>query len=157
MSAIEQNREITLTRVFNAPASVLFEAYSKPEHIKRWFGPVGYPVTTAKIDFRVGGSFWFQMTGPTGELNTPFGGTYLEIVPDRLIRYDNGFLEPPGGERMIVTITFDELGDGQTALIMHTVFESRGMYVGHVGGGFEAGTQSGFDQLADLARELAAR
>ena len=112
MSAIEQNREITLTRVFNAPASVLFEAYSKPEHIKRWFGPVGYPVTTAKIDFRVGGSFWFQMTGPTGELNTPFGGTYLEVVPNEKLRYTDVFDDPNLPGEMVTTITLKTVSCG---------------------------------------------
>ncbi len=147
-------RELTITRIFEAPARLLFEAYSTPEHIKRWFGPVGWPVTLCEMDFRVGGKFRFAMTGPSGRQNTPFGGEYLEIIPDRKIVYDNGF-ETKGAGRMVVTVTFDELGGGRTKLTMHTVFESIAMYKSHTSRGFEQGTNSGLDQLADLVAELA--
>ena len=149
-----QTREVTIVRVFDAPARLLFEAYSRPEHIKRWFGPVGWPVTLAEIDFRVGGAFRFAMTGPSGEQNTPFGGEYLEIVPDRKIAYTNGFHEPGAG-RMTVSITFDER-DGRTTLTMHTVFDSDAMYEEHVGQGFVEGTNSGLDQLAELVARMRA-
>lgn len=147
-------RELTLTRVIDAPASLLFEAYSRPEHIMKWFGPVGWPVTLAEIDFRVGGMFKFAMTGPSGVQNEPFGGTYLEIVPDRKIVYDNGFNFE---KMMVVTVTFDELEGGKTRLTMHTVFASDEMAKMHIGGGFEAGTNSGLDQLEDLVADLASR
>ena len=49
----------------------------------KWFGPKGWPVTMCEMDFRVGGSFRFAMTGPSGKQNTPFGGEYREIVPNR--------------------------------------------------------------------------
>jgi uncharacterized protein YndB with AHSA1/START domain len=137
-----------ITRVFDAPARLLFLAYSKPEHVKRWFGPVGWPVTLCEMDFRVGGTFRMAMTGPNGRLNTPFGGTYLEIVPDRKIVYDNGF-ELPGAERSVVTVTFDE-ADGKTTLTIHTLFESVNMYRTHVAVGYEQGTRSGLDQLEAL-------
>jgi uncharacterized protein YndB with AHSA1/START domain len=149
-------REVTITRVFDAPARLLFEAYSKPEHIMQWFGPKGWPVTLCEMDFRVGGRFRFAMTGPSGRQNTPFGGEYLEIIPDHKIVYDNGF-ETKGAGRMVVTVTFDELEHGQTRLTIQTVFESIAMRNSHVSRGFEQGTNSGLDQLADLARELAAR
>jgi uncharacterized protein YndB with AHSA1/START domain len=149
-------REITITRVYDAPPRILFEAYSKPEHIMRWFGPVGWPVTLCEMDFRVGGKFRFAMTGPSGRQNTPFGGEYLEIIPDRKIVYDNGF-ETKGAGRMVVTVSFDELGGGKTKLTVHTVFESIAMYKSHTSRGFEQGTNSGLDQLAVLAAELAQR
>jgi uncharacterized protein YndB with AHSA1/START domain len=147
-------REVTITRIFDAPARLLFEAYTKPEHIMRWFGPKGWPVTLCEMDFRVGGKFRFAMTGPSGRQNTPFGGEYLEIIPDRKIVYDNGF-ETKGAGRMVVTVSFDEIGGGQTRLTIHTVFESIAMRKSHMSRGFEQGTNSGLDQLADLAAELA--
>jgi uncharacterized protein YndB with AHSA1/START domain len=151
-------REITITRVFNAPARLLFEAYSKPEHIKKWFGPVGWPATTAEMDFRVGGRFRFQMTGPGGEPGPPFGGEYLEIVPGKKLVYDNGFLEPgaPDQGRMIVTVTFDEVG-GKTTLSIHTLFDTIEMYRFHTGMGYADGVGSGLDQLGELVRSLAQR
>lgn len=151
----ESEREVTITRVFDAPARLLFEAYSKPEHIKQWFGPVGWPVTLCEMDFRVGGKFRFAMTGPSGKQNTPFGGTYREIIQNRKIVYDNGF-ETDGAGRMLVTVSFDEQG-GQTTLTLHTVFESIAMYRSHMSRGFEQGTNSGLDQLGALVAAMAAQ
>ena len=151
----ESEREVTLTRVYDAPARLLFEAYSKPEHVMKWFGPVGWPLTMCEMDFRVGGKFRFAMTGPSGRQNTPFGGEYLEIVQNKKIVYDNGF-ETKGAGRMVVTVTFDERG-GKTTLIIRTVFESIAMRNSHVSRGFEQGTNSGLDQLGELAAEMARR
>lgn len=146
-----QARELTIARVFNVPARYLFLAYSQPEHIKRWFGPEGWPVTKAEMDFRQGGTFRFQMTGPDGEKGPPFGGQYLEIVPNEKIVYDNGF--DSEDDKMIVTVTFAET-DGKTLLTMHTLFPSDEMAATHIGGGMEEGVQSGFDQLERLVAEL---
>jgi uncharacterized protein YndB with AHSA1/START domain len=155
MSDAAADREVTITRVFDAPARLLFEAYSKPEHVMKWFGPKGWPLTLCEMDFRVGGRFRFQMTGPDGQKNTPFGGEYLEIVPNRKIAYDNGF-EGPGAERMIVTVTYDEASDGRTTLTIHTLFASVAMRNIHVGGGYVEGTNSGIDQLVDVVADLKA-
>jgi uncharacterized protein YndB with AHSA1/START domain len=156
MSSVESpaTREVTITRRFDAPARLLFEAYSKPEHIRRWFGPRGWPVTSCQMDFRVGGAFEFAMTGPEGQAGTPFGGDYLEIVPDRRIVYDNGF-KTPGAEKMLVTVTFEET-DGRTLLTIHTRFPSDEMYRGHVGGGIVVGINSGLDQMEELVAEMQA-
>lgn len=146
------DREVVITRVFDVPARLLFEAYSKPEHIMQWFGPKGWPVTLCEMDFRKGGRFRFAMTGPTGVQNTPFGGQYLEIVANRRIAYDNAF-ELPDAEKMIVTVTFDEKGE-KTTLTIHTLFASVAMKNMHVGGGYVQGTGSGLDQLADVVAEM---
>ena len=151
----KEARELVITRVFDAPARLLFEAYSKPEHLKQWFGPAGWPVTMAEVDFRVGGRYRLAMTGPSGVQNTPFGGTYLEIVKDRKIVFDNAF-EEPGAERMIMTVTFEE-DAGKTKLTLRTLFASVAMKDLHVGHGFEQGTSSAYDQLAELAARLKAR
>jgi uncharacterized protein YndB with AHSA1/START domain len=148
----EAGRRVVITREFNAPARLLFEAYSTREHIMKWFGPRGWPVTMCELDFRVGGRFRFQMTGPNGETNTPFGGEYLEIVPNKRIVYDNGFESPDAG-RMIVSVTFDEHGD-KTLLAIDTLFESIAMRDEHVGGGIEQGIESGLDQLAELVTRM---
>ena len=152
----EADRELVITRVFDAPARLLFEAYSKPEHIMRWFGPKGWPVTLCEMDFRTGGRWRFAMTGPTGVQNKPFGGQYIEIVPNRRIVFDNTF-EIPGAETMVMTVTFDEAPDGRTTLTLHTLFGSVAMKNQHVGMGFEEGTGSGYDQLADVVAEMRAR
>lgn len=146
------DREVVITRVFDAPARLLFEAYSKREHLMKWFGPVDWPLSLCEVDFRKGGRFRFQMTGPDGEKNTPFGGEYLEIIPNQKIVYDNAF-EMPDAEKMVVTVTFDEK-DGKTTLTVHTLFSSVAMRDEHVGGGFVEGTGSGLDQLADVVAAM---
>jgi uncharacterized protein YndB with AHSA1/START domain len=142
------DREVVITRTYDAPARLLFEAWSKPEHLMKWFGPVGWPLTLCEVDFRTGGRFRFAMTGPSGQQNMPFGGEYLEIVPNRKIVFDNAF-EAPGSQKMITTVTFDEK-DGRTTLTHHTLFASAAMKNEYVGMGFVQGVGSGFDQLADV-------
>jgi len=148
------DREVVITRRFDAPARVLFAAYTTPEHVRQWFGPKGWPMTLCEMDFQVGGRFRFALTGPDGKQGTPFGGTYREIVPDQRIVYDNGF-ETPGAETMIVTVTFAETA-GRTLLTIHTLFASVAMRDEHVGGGYEHGVGSGLDQLADVVAGMRA-
>ena len=150
----EADRELTITRSFDAPARLLFLAWSRPEHLKKWFGPVGYPVTMCEMDFRKGGKWRAAMTGPTGKQQTPFGGEYLEIVPDRKIVFSNGF-ELPGAEKMIMTVTFDEK-DGRTLLTIRTLFASIAQKATHVGAGMAEGIASGLDQLTDVVAALKA-
>jgi len=152
----EHLRELTISRVYDAPARLLFQAWSEAEHISRWFGPVGWPITLCEMDFRVGGRWRFAMTGESGVQNTPFGGEYLEIEPNRKIVFDNAF-EEPGSEKMVMTVTFDEDAVGRTAVRLHTLFGSIAQYKDYTGQGFVEGTNSGLDQLADVVVELASR
>ncbi|HEY4253732.1 MAG TPA: SRPBCC domain-containing protein [Roseomonas sp.] len=152
----EADRQVAITRVYDAPARLLFEAWSRPEHLLRWFGPKGWPLTLCEVDFRVGGRFRFAMTGSSGEQNTPFGGEYLEIVPDRRIVFSNRF-EEPGSPQMIMTVSFEAMPDGRTTQTWHTLFESIAMRDAYLGMGFEQGAGSGLDQLADVVRDMAGR
>jgi uncharacterized protein YndB with AHSA1/START domain len=147
------DRTVVIRRVFDAPARLLFEAYSRPEHMLRWFGPQGYPLTLCEMDFRVGGSYRFAMTGPDGKQMQPFGGQYLEIVPDQRIVYTSRF-EQPDAEEMIVSVTYAEEG-GKTTLTINTLFASVAMKEQHLGWGYEQGVGSALDQLAALLQEMA--
>ena len=147
------DREIVVTRTIHAPARILFEAWSRPEHIKRWFGPAPYPVTMAEMDFRVGGRYRFAMTAPNGKEMTPFGGEYLEIVPNRKIVFTDAF-ELPGAEEMVMTVTFDEQ-DGKTTVTIRTVFANAAQRATHLGAGMVDGLELALEQLGALARELA--
>lgn len=149
------DRSFVIRRVFDAPARLLFLAYSKPEHLMKWFGPRGWPLTLCEVDFRVGGRFRFAMTGLDGNQNTPFGGEYLEIMPNRKIVFDNAF-EQPDAPKMVMTVTFDEK-DGKTTLTLHTLFASIAMKNEYLGLGFAEGTGSGFDQLVDVVAEMSAK
>ncbi|HEV8390114.1 MAG TPA: SRPBCC domain-containing protein [Dongiaceae bacterium] len=149
------DRTFVITRHYEAPSRLLFTAWSKPEHLMKWFGPKGWPVTMCEVDFREGGRFRMAMTGPSGKQDTPFGGQYLEILPNRKIVYDNAF-ETPGSPKMITTISFDEAG-GRTTLVASTLFESIAMKKEYLGMGFEQGFGSGLDQLGDLAAAMRAQ
>lgn len=153
-------REAVVSRVMRVPAKYLYLAHAKPAHLMRWFGPVGYPVTLCEIDFRVGGRWRMAMTGPDGVQGPPFGGTYLEIVPDSRIVYDNRFEDDKGGEmnlqnagRMVMTTTLVE-ENGATTITVMTRFASVAMMDEYLGVGMTAGILSGFDQLEDVARKL---
>lgn len=150
-------REVVITRLIDAPARVLFAAFSTPQHLMRWFGPAGWPLTLCEVDFRVGGRYRFAMTGPDGQQGMPFGGEYLQIVPNRSIVYTNAY-DTPDAETMIVTITFDENEQsGQTTLTIHTLFASVAMKNAHLGAGHEQGWGAMLDQLADLVAEMHAQ
>lgn len=148
----EEERSTIIIREIAAPPHLVFEAHSKPEYVKRWFGPVEWPLTKCEMDFREGGEFHFQMTGPGGVQGEPFGGTYLEIVPNHRIVMDNGF-ETEGAPRMTMTTTLVAKGEG-TLLTLRTVFESKAMHDEYLGMGFAEGTNSGLDQLEDVAARL---
>lgn len=151
----EQDRTVVIQRVFDVPVQFVYEAHTRPEHVLKWFGPVGFPLALCEMDFRVGGKFRFAMQNPKGELMTPFGGEYLEIEQDRKISYTNGF-ELPNAETMTTTLSFEDL-DGKTRLTMKTVFSSVNMKQNHLVAGFEVGVNSGMDQLREVATALAQR
>jgi uncharacterized protein YndB with AHSA1/START domain len=153
-------REASVSRVMNVPAKYIFQAYSKPEYLMRWFGPVSYPVTMCESDFHVGGKWRMAMTGPDGVQGAPFGGTYLEITPHSRIVYDNAFEDRTGGEMnlkfagtMVMTTTFTE-ENGVTTVTVSTLFDSVAMKEEYLGVGMTEGILSGMDQLEVVAREL---
>ena len=91
---------------------------------------------------------------PLGEFGPPFGGTYLEIVENRKIVYDNGF-EEAGSPRFHVTVLFEEF-DGRTTLSVTTLFDSVATKDEYLGLGMADGMQSGFDQMVDVVEDLKA-
>ena len=155
-------REAAISRVMAIPAKPIFLAHSKPEHLMRWFGPVGYPVTMCEVDFRVGGRWRMAMTGPDGVQGPVFGGKYLEITPCSRIVYDNAFEDGRGGEmdlqaagRMVMTVTLVEAA-GKTTVTVATLFATVAMKQEYLGVGMLEGIASGFDHLEGVAAALAA-
>jgi uncharacterized protein YndB with AHSA1/START domain len=116
------DREIITTRVFNAPRELVFQAWTDPVHLARWFGPNGFSITTSKLDFRVGGAWVFVMHGPDG---TDYPNRVLYTAIDRPARiaywHDAGVDNDPA--RFENTVTFTDLG-GRTRLTMHAVLGS---------------------------------
>jgi uncharacterized protein YndB with AHSA1/START domain len=113
------DREIVLTRVFNAPRERVFEAYTRAEHLDRWFGPRGFTTVTHAIDFRVGGAWSFTMTAPDGTAY-PNYVAYREIErPSRLVFDHGSSAEEP--DHFLVTITFTD-EEGGTRVTQHMLF-----------------------------------
>lgn len=112
------DREILLTRVYDAPRELVFDAWTHPEHVARWWGPRGFTITTHEMDVRAGGAWRFIMHGPDG---TDYDNEiiYSEVTrPERLI-YGHG--QRDGIAWFNVSATFIE-EDGKTRVTMHTVF-----------------------------------
>ena len=109
--------EATFTRIYDAPAALMFECMTTPEHLQHFWGPVGVstPLSNITVDLRVGGVFETTMVNDeTGE-EYPSKGVFVEIdAPTRLV-----FSEPDVEGGMTTAITFNDLGDGRTEVVTH--------------------------------------
>jgi uncharacterized protein YndB with AHSA1/START domain len=140
-------REIVLSRVFNAPRELVFKAWTDKAHIAHWFGPKGFITTTHEMDARVGGMWRFEMRAPDG---TRFDNriVFLEIKAPELLVFDHGSDKDNDPDRFRVTITFDSQGDGKTVVTLrqlHPNKERRAVVIGF--GAVELGYQT-LDKLA---------
>src|SRR5436189_5457455 len=103
------DREITLTRLFDAPRQLVFEAMSKPEHVRRWWGILDdrHSVPVCEIDLRVGGKWRFAGRGPEGDIPA-FYGEYLEIDPPRRVVFTEIFEPFPDAGSVVTAVLDDE-------------------------------------------------
>src|SRR5215471_614497 len=126
-TASTADREIVITRVFDAPRELVWEAWTDPKHVPQWWGPRGFTTTTNKMDVKPGGTWRFVMHGPDGR-DYQNKITYLEVKkPERLV-YKHGDAENGAAEGLEpvnfeVTVTFEAQGD-RTRLTMRSVFPS---------------------------------
>jgi uncharacterized protein YndB with AHSA1/START domain len=151
--SVPSDREIVLTRDFEAPRSLVWEAFTQPEHLKRWWGLRGSTLVVCEVDLRPGGAWRFVTRGPKGHEN-PFCGEYREITPpERLVCtlvYDvEGAREHPG----LVTDVFTEKS-GRTTLVETLLFPSRESRDGLLNSGMKHGAAETFDRLAELLATL---
>jgi len=112
-------RELVITRVFNAPRRLVFKAWTEPEHLVRWWGPRGFTTISGRMDVRPGGTWFRAMRAPDGSEHRKCG-VYREIVePERLVfTYLSEDAEGNSGPETLVTVTFADL-DGKTRLTLH--------------------------------------
>lgn len=121
------DREIVISRVFDAPRELVWKAWTDPQHIVQWRRPKGFSNSSCESDLRVGGTFLLNMCAPDG--NTyPCKGIFREIVePERIVCDSTADESHPCGAglppRSVVTVTFVE-HDGKTTLTLHTRFET---------------------------------
>lgn len=148
--------EVALTRLFDAPRHLVFEAMTKPEHIRRWWGCLGegYSVPICEVDLRVGGKWRFVNRTPKGE-DVEFYGEYHEIAPpDRLV-FTEIFAPFPDSPSLVTSVLTEEQGKTRlTVTARYPSIEVRNMVLQS---GMERGAAISYDRLEDVASELAAR
>lgn len=154
ISTTQSDREIVITRVFDAPRDLVWQAWTDPAHIAQWWGPKGFTTRVDEMDLRPGGQSRYVMVGPDGT-EYPVKGVFRELVPlERIVATDEfgeGYdqitdIDLPQG--MVTTILFEDLGN-QTKLtlqILHPTAEERRK---HEAMGVIAGWNSSLDCLAD--------
>ncbi|CAG0981758.1 MAG: SRPBCC domain-containing protein [Candidatus Methanoperedens sp.] len=157
-AAEPEERELVITRIFDAPRELVWKSWTEPERVKRWWGPKGFTAPFCKIDLRVGGVFLYCMRSPEGK-DYWSTGVYRVIVPMERIVCTDSFSDEEGNVvpatyygmspdfplEMLVTVTFEESG-GKTKLILrHT-----GIPHGADQEGAEQGWNESFDKLAEI-------
>ncbi len=151
MAAIPEaaaDREIIIKRRFDAPAALVFDMWTKAEHVARWWAPKGMTTTVETLDLRPGGTYRFVMHGADGT-DYPVKGVYHEIVPPRHLVYtDDWDGDPMPSTPSRVTVTFDERGH-QTTVTLRIVFATAEGYALARDIGVTEGWQSCFDVLAE--------
>jgi uncharacterized protein YndB with AHSA1/START domain len=142
------DEQILITRDFDAPRHLVYEAWTTPELVKRWWHANRGEMTVAEIDLRVGGGWRYAMITPDG-MEVAFHGEYREIVPnERLVSTEvyEGF---PDGEALD-TLTLTEV-DGRTILEILVQHSSKEHRDAHIASGMEAGMQDAMDLLEQVA------
>ena len=148
----KSEREIVVTRTIDAPARVVFEAWSKAEHFKRWWVPKSAPIrlVSCEMDVRTGGSYRLEFA-MAGYPNMAFFGKYIEVTPPSRIVWTND--ENGEGKGAVSTVTFEER-DGKTTVVMHERHPSKEALDESCASGSQDGTLETFDQLDDFIATL---
>ncbi len=141
-------REVVVTRTFNAPARIVFEAWTKPELFRRWWVQKSYGLTllSCELDVRLGGKYRLVFSHPDAPNPMEFFGRYLDVTPHSRLVWTN---EEGGDSGQVTTITFKESG-GKTLLVMHDLYPSKEALDGAIASGSTGGISETFEQLDEL-------
>ena len=148
------DREIVMTRVFDAPRDLVFEAHTSCEHMSRWWGPRRYEITSCEIDFRPGGAWRIVHSGSDGQ-DFGFHGEFREIVRPERIVWTFEFEGMPG-HVSVDTLTLEE-HDGKTTLTATSVFDTVEDRDGMLQSGMESGAAEAYDRLDEYLEVLRER
>src|SRR6201987_4909291 len=147
----KSERELVVTRTFSGPARIVFEAWTKPELLKRWWAPksTGVSLLSCEADVRVGGRYRFEF-GHEGSKPMAFFGKYIEVTPHSRLVWTN----EESDDGAVTTVTFEEKG-GKTLLVMHELYPSKEALDVAIAG-MEGGMPESFAQLDELLVTLGA-
>lgn len=144
--SLPNDHEIVLTRVFKAPRQLVYDAFTRPEILRRWFGPRGWDLVTCEVDLRVGGSFRFVFRTPESR-NLGMGGSYRELSPPARSVHTEAFDDFPG-EALVTSVLAER--DGKTTLTATIRYPSREARDAVIASGMEHGAAESYDKLAKL-------
>jgi uncharacterized protein YndB with AHSA1/START domain len=153
-TAVERrsDRELVVTRTFNAPAHIVFEAWTTPELLMRWWAPKSFGVVllTCEVDVRAGGAVRFVMGHPASERPMEFFGKYLEVTPPSRLVWTN---EEAGEDGSVTTVTFEERG-GKTVVVLRDLYPSKEALDAAIASQATSGFGETFKQLDELLNSL---
>jgi uncharacterized protein YndB with AHSA1/START domain len=150
------DREIVMTREFNASRRLVFDAFTKPELVKRWLlGLPGWSMPVCEIDLRVGGAYRFVWRRDSDGSEMGMGGVYREIVPPERIVSTEVFDQAWYPGEALGTVVFFELG-GKTTVTQTVLYQSREARDGVLKSGMESGVAASYDRLAQLVESQGA-
>jgi uncharacterized protein YndB with AHSA1/START domain len=155
---LKGDREIVIERTFDGPAQIVFDAWTRPELVARWWAPAsrGVSIVRCEADVRVGGRYRYHLRHGRGDV--AFSGEYLEVTPPSRLVYTQ-VLEPtasgvePGAAAITTTVTFTER-DGRTHLVSHTICPTPQLRDGIIASGMESGMRETMDLLDTLVASL---
>src|SRR5436305_576686 len=149
----KSERELVVTRTFNAPARIVFDAWTKPELLKRWWAPKSFGISfiSCEADARTGGTYRFVFGHPASEQPMAFFGRYIEVTPHSRLVWTN---EEAGEGGAVTTVTFEERGD-ETLVVMHDRYPSKEALDEAIASGSTSGCGEMFEQLDALLATLA--
>jgi uncharacterized protein YndB with AHSA1/START domain len=144
----KSGRELVVSRVFNGPARIVFEAWTRPELLKRWWAPKSFGLTfiSCETDVRAGGTYRLVFGHPSSEQPMEFFGRYVEVVPHSRLVWTN---EEGGEGGAVTTVTFEERG-ADTLVVMHDLYSSKEALDGAIASGSTSGFGEAFEQLDEL-------
>ena len=146
------DRDLVVTRTFNAPARLVFAAWTRADLFKQWWVPKSFPVTllSCELDVRTGGRY--RLVFAHGDSKMEFFGRYIDVVPNARIVWTN---EEGGENAPVTTVTFDEKG-GQTVVVMRDTHPSKEALDEAIASGSSSGNTETFEQLATLLESMPA-
>jgi uncharacterized protein YndB with AHSA1/START domain len=141
-------RELVVTRTFNASARFLFEAWTTPELLMRWWTPKSFGISflSCEADVRTGGGYRFVFSHPAFEQPMEFFGRYLDVTPPSRLVWTN---EEAGEGGQVTTVTFEER-DGETLVVVHELYPSKEALDEAIASGSTSGFKEMFEQLDEL-------
>lgn len=148
------DREIVIARTFNGPARIVFDAWTRPEFVSRWWAPasMGASMLSCEADVRVGGQYRYVLQPAKGGAFA-FSGTYTEVTPHSRLVYTSIYEPQSDAGQAVVTVTFDER-DGKTHLVARELYPSKEVLDGALASGMERGLRVTLDQLDELVASL---